>query len=73
MLADLGLETPYDLVRDGAWTIDKLHEYATAGANLNGDSSFAWDENGSAIYGLASYEDSLNAFITGGGESYVSG
>lgn len=72
MLADLGLETPYDLVRDGAWTIDKLHEYATAGANLNGDSSFAWDENGSAIYGLASYEDSLNAFITGGGESYVS-
>ncbi|MBP3918606.1 MAG: hypothetical protein J6I50_05485 [Clostridia bacterium] len=71
MLANLDLETPYTLVRNGTWTIDRLGEYAAAGANLNGDSSFAWNENGNAIYGLASYEDSLNAFITGGGENYV--
>ncbi|MCI8388013.1 MAG: extracellular solute-binding protein [Clostridiales bacterium] len=71
MLDDLGLETPYNLVREGKWTIDKLGEYAAAGANLNGDTSFAWNESGNAIYGMASYEDSLNAFITGGGENYV--
>ncbi len=71
MLANLDLETPYELVRNGQWTIDRLQEYALAGANLNGDSNFSWQENGNAIYGLASYEDSLNAFITGGGENYV--
>lgn len=34
MLADLGLEAPYDLVREGKWTFDKLVEYMKAGANL---------------------------------------
>lgn len=71
MLADLKLDKPYDLVRDGKWTIDRLKEYTAAAANLNGDESFAWNENGNAIYGLASYEDCVNGFITGSGENYV--
>ena len=71
MLADLGLDKPYDLVREGVWTIDRLREYTKAAANLNGDESFNWNENGSAVYGLASYEDCVNGFITGGGENYI--
>ena len=71
MLADLKLDKPYDLVREGKWTIDRLKEYTAAAANLNGDESFAWNENGNAIYGLASYEDCVNGFITGSGENYV--
>ncbi|MBO5218143.1 MAG: hypothetical protein J6C52_01855 [Clostridia bacterium] len=71
MLADLQLDTPYQLVRDGKWTIDKLGEYAAAGANLNGDDSFAWNVSGKSIYGLASYEDCINGFITGAGLSYI--
>lgn len=71
MLDDLGLDKPYDLVRQGKWTIDRLKEYTSAAANLNGDTSFKWDENGNAIYGLASYEDCVNGFITGSGENYI--
>lgn len=38
------LENPYDLVRSGAWTLDKLNEMAaTVTTDLNGDSVF--DEN----------------------------
>lgn len=66
-----GLDKPYDLVRQGKWTIDRLKEYTSAAANLNGDTSFKWDENGNAIYGLASYEDCVNGFITGSGENYI--
>ncbi len=58
---DLGLETPYQLVRDGTWTIDRLTEHAKSAANLNGDDSFAWNEKGNAIYGLASYDDSRSS------------
>ena len=71
MLADLGLDKPYDLVREGKWTIDRLKEYTTAAANLNGDTSFKWNESGNAVYGLVSYEDCVNGFITGSGENYV--
>ncbi len=52
-MTDLKLELPYDLVREGKWTIDKLSEYARAAANLNGDDSFAWNTDGKAVYGIA--------------------
>lgn len=39
MYADLGLEDPYALVRDGKWTLDKFGELAAkATQDLNGDS-----------------------------------
>ena len=38
MYADLGLEDPYKLVRDGKWTVDKFGELAAkATQDLNGD------------------------------------
>ncbi|MBQ8508329.1 MAG: hypothetical protein IJ493_00285 [Clostridia bacterium] len=52
MLENLKLDAPYDLVREGKWTVDKLGEYVKAGAQLNGDSSFSWSDNGSCIYGI---------------------
>ena len=39
-LDDLGLDAPYQLVRDGKWTFDRFSEYMKAGTNLNGDESF---------------------------------
>lgn len=72
MMGNLDIELPYNLVREGTWTIDRLTEMAKAGANLNGDNSFSWNENGNAVYGLASYEDCVNGFLTGAGESYIS-
>lgn len=44
MIDDFKLESPYDLVESGKWTLDKFHEMGTAVASdLNGDGK--WDEN----------------------------
>ena len=70
-LADLGLDTPYQLVRDEKWTLDALSEYMKAGANLNGGSTFAWNSSAAAEYGLATWTTGVSAFITGCGESFI--
>ncbi|MBQ8508914.1 MAG: extracellular solute-binding protein [Clostridia bacterium] len=54
---DNKLEYPYQLVRDGKWTLDKMYEYVTAVTSLNGDESFAINANGNAVYGIASHND----------------
>ena len=41
MTKNLGLEYPYELVRQGKWTLDKLSEYCAAAANLNSDDKFS--------------------------------
>lgn len=65
MMEDLQLEKPYQLVKDGKWTIDKLAEYAQKGANLNGDQSFVWNEAGNATYGIAAHNTAAHAFRFG--------
>lgn len=41
MIENLKLTSPYDLVEDGSWTIDKFGEYAALAANdLNGDGTY---------------------------------
>lgn len=70
-IKSLGMELPYQLVRDGKWTIDELSKYMKAGANLNGDSTFAWNSSASAEYGLATWTTGVSAFITGCDESFI--
>ena len=44
MIDDFSLESPYDLVKSGKWTLDKFHTMGMAVASdLNGDGE--WDEN----------------------------
>lgn len=62
-LDSLGLEYPYQLVRDGKWTLDKFYEYAQKCTNLNGDESFAWNESGNAVYGIAGHTSVPGAMI----------
>lgn len=71
MIDNLGLELPYDAVRKNTWTLDTLYNYASQGASLNGDATFDWDSNGRSIYGLASYKNLMNAFVTGSDLMYV--
>ncbi len=71
MMTDLGLELPYAAVRSNEWTMDKLYSYASQGASLNGDASFSWDPAGNSIYGLASFKNLMNAFVTGCDLMYV--
>ena len=69
MMTNLGLDMPYDLVRQGKWTLDRLEEYMKAGAQLNGDSSFDWDENGNSVYGLSG--GAGDKFLAGCGEFII--
>lgn len=55
MLESLNLEFPYQLVRDGKWTLDKFYEYAQQCTSLNGDDSFSWSADGNAVYGIAGH------------------
>ena len=57
----VGLDAPYDLVKEGKWTLDKFAEYLKAGASLNlgtdaddSDNIWTFDQpgNGSACSGL---------------------
>ncbi len=55
MMDNLQLEYPYQLVRDGKWTLDKLNEYISVAANLNGDESFKFDLDGNSVYGISAH------------------
>ena len=66
-----GEEAPYDLVREGKWTIDALHEYCARLANLNGDASFDWQTNGSARYGMVTHAHTPDKFIFAADINYV--
>ena len=72
MMTELGLEFPYQLVRDGKWTMDVFNEYIKTGANLNGDSSFAFSEDGSCVYGLATHANNSLQHLYGAGEMLFS-
>jgi len=67
----VNLENPYDYVRSGKWTFEKLKEMASSAASLNGDDSWSFSQTGHSIYGMASFKNFINAAVTGCGEFYV--
>ncbi len=70
MMTDLKMEYPYQLVRDGKWTLDKLNEYVSAGANLNGDESFQYNVDGNSVYGIAGHTSAPLAFMFSAGTRF---
>lgn len=71
MMESLGQDMPYDLVREGKWTIDEFHNLIKIGANLNGDSSFTYSDSGKANYGFTSFYRMIQAMILGAGNSFT--
>jgi len=65
-----GLDLPYDLAREGAWTLDKMHEYAAAVANVDVSQS-DWTNGGSAVYGLVTHPHAPDKFIFSMGNDYI--
>ncbi|MBQ7300247.1 MAG: hypothetical protein IJW77_10435 [Clostridia bacterium] len=67
------LAVPYDLVRDGKWTLDKMREYMAQVVNLNGDASFAdTAKTTNAVYGYgAQHEGDLFSLMVSSGESLI--
>ena len=71
MIANLGLEKPYDLVRTGKWTLDRFGEYIKAGKSLNGDTDYTWDEKGKSIYGYTAPPAGTASLVIATGERYI--
>jgi hypothetical protein len=71
MMINLGLDLPYDTVKAGKWTFDEFARYIKAAANLNSAESYAWDINGTAVYGLTSYEDVATSLLEGSLERFI--
>ncbi len=63
ILQNRDIELPYQLVRDGEWTLDKMMEYVKAVVSLNGDDSFIYREAGNALYGVGRHRDIIQGFI----------
>ncbi|MFQ9148311.1 MAG: hypothetical protein ACLR5G_08595 [Eubacteriales bacterium] len=64
-MEELNMDKPYDLVRNGKWTLDKFHEYTTKGANLNGDENFSFKVDGNCDYGFTSYSNVVAMAMVG--------
>ncbi|MCL2771943.1 MAG: hypothetical protein FWD71_01220 [Oscillospiraceae bacterium] len=69
MLQDNGLEDPYALVKNGAWTLDKFYNMSKdAAADLNGDGKMDTNDR----YGLLMQRGSSVCFSFGAGETLTS-
>ena len=58
MMADLDIEEPYQLVRDGKWTLDKMYEYAKQATHDNGDG--VYDEKDTYGFLTTNYGGMMN-------------
>jgi hypothetical protein len=68
MVRDNGFESPYDLVKEGRWTYDKMHEMArNAARDLNGDG--VMDETD--LWGLNYTGDTIMGIINSSGVKLV--
>ena len=65
MLKDRGIEAPYQLVKDGKWTLDQLHTIASQACDLGPDESWAYDPAGQCIYGFATFRDGIPKLLFG--------
>lgn len=72
IMKNLNLDFPYEAVRQGRWTIDRLAEYARAAANLNGDTSFAYNNAANAQYGVTSHSQFISVLLCGAQELFIS-
>lgn len=66
-----GLDLPYDLAREGKWTIDRLWEYCEGVANVDATSR-DWKNGGNALYGLVYHFQAPDKFIFAADVDYVS-
>ncbi len=70
MLNDAGVELPYDLVRDGAWTFDEMATMCTQIATENTDGFDTFVDGGDSVYGFSCHYDGMAAIMTGIGAKY---
>jgi hypothetical protein len=65
LMASLGIDLPYNLVKEGKWTMDKMNEIVKgSAADLNGDGLIKADDD---RWGFCVYNDTLHALLVSGG------
>ena len=62
------IEYPYDLVRDGKWTLDAFYEIVKEGTNV---SSTTYSPGGSDIYGIVTHNQFMGALLAGSGIKFT--
>lgn len=73
MAAAYNMADPYELVRDGSWTYDKMNAYIAPVVNLNGDASFKITAGGSCVYGfVGQHAETAMTLLDGCGEFLIS-
>ncbi|MBQ9847858.1 MAG: extracellular solute-binding protein [Clostridia bacterium] len=70
LIKSYDLEDPYQLVRDGAWTLDKMHELASKVHKQNG-STKSYDPDVGDVWGLLAQSYDYYAFMLGGDQPMV--
>ena len=66
LIKDYGLESPYDIVKRGEWTFDKLLEMSKGIArDLNGDGAMYFADD---LFGATVQADTAASFLVSGGE-----
>jgi ABC-type glycerol-3-phosphate transport system substrate-binding protein len=69
LIQDHGFESPYDLVRSGKWTYDKLAEMGRqVGQDLNGDGKMDFED----LYGALVWDDTMMGTVNSIGERCAS-
>ncbi|MCQ2433103.1 MAG: extracellular solute-binding protein, partial [Clostridia bacterium] len=69
LLNTYDMDSPYELVKSGKWTMDKFVEMASSvSTDLNGDSKFD-DQD---LYGLCIWQDSMMGIVNAAGEKFCS-
>lgn len=72
IMEDHSLDKPYDVVREGKWTLDKLAEYCAAVANLNGDENYSYKKDGNVFWGMVTHDNGApERFLYAAGVRYV--
>ena len=67
LMANLGMELPYNSVGEGKWTMDKMIEMTKgAEADLNGDGKMGYEDD---RFGLITFNDTLQALLVAGGSA----
>lgn len=67
MITDYGLESPYDLVKNGTWTYEKLYGMAKSVArNLDTDENMTYDDR----WGITYLRDTVSGMINSVGISF---
>ena len=66
-IASLGMESPYTLVDNNEWTMEKLLTMAQEGMTPNADGTYTYNDNTSCVFGLITYNNFSLALLNGSG------